>query len=288
MPKNAFKLELRTPKLRSWLEHGLAHLVERVKSKPWGAELERFGNHVQRFGGTAWDNIATRWPALGELVRDRKLVSARYRPSATTALQPEAPLSGVAIDAMLAQLVGATSWQSRASAAMSLAHVESDGVVPALVRALRDPSVEVAVAAVDALTSHYEPDSTQALLQVLGNPEGFFNPITRVAAITGLARRLAPTEFNPVFAAVRDIDAEVCIAAIAVIAERVPQLAGEQLLPILRDPTGYYLPLVRLAAANALERAGVLTGGLASEFLRNESDPALRRVFDRAKFFASA
>jgi HEAT repeat protein len=288
MPKNAFKLELRTPKLRTWLEQGLAHLVERVKAKPWGVELERIGSQVQRFGGTAWDNISTRWPALADLVRDRKLVSARYRPNAAAATAPEAPLSGVAIDAMLAQLVGATSWQSRASAAMSLAHVESEGVVPALVRALRDPSVEVAVSAVDALTSHYEAASTEALLQVLGNQEGFFNPITRVAAITGLARRLTADAFNPIFAAIRDIDAEVCIAAIAVIAERVPERAGEQLLPILRDPSGYYLPLVRLAAANALERAGVLTGGLAAEFLRNESDPALRRVFDRAKFFASA
>jgi HEAT repeat protein len=185
---------------------------------------------------------------------------------------------------LLAQLTASPSWQARSSAALSLGHVEAEGVVPTLVSALRDISIEVSVSVVDALSSHHELEATTALLDVLKNPEGYFSPITRVAALSGLARRLSIDELGPVFAAVRDIDAEVSIAAISVIAERVPALAREHLLPILRDAGGYFLPLVRLAAANALERSGSLTEPLASELLQSESDASVRRVLDRAKY----
>jgi HEAT repeat protein len=283
--KGSFKLELRTPKLRAWLEHGMAQLVVRVREAAggqWGEEVQKLSADVQRFGNQAWQRIALRWPALAELVKDRTPLRARYRPAAPSA--PEPPLSVEAIDALLAQLTASPSWQARSSAALSLGHVEAEGVVPTLVSALRDISIEVSVSVVDALSSHHELEATTALLDVLKNPEGYFSPITRVAALSGLARRLSIDELGPVFAAVRDIDAEVSIAAISVIAERVPALAREHLLPILRDAGGYFLPLVRLAAANALERSGSLTEPLASELLQSESDASVRRVLDRAKY----
>jgi HEAT repeat protein len=171
---------------------------------------------------------------------------------------------------------------------MSLAQVEGEGVVPALLRALRDASVEVAVAAVDALGGRPDASSVDALFAVLQNSDGYFNPVTRVAAISSLARRPELTSVEPLLAAVRDIDAEVSIAAIAVIAERMPDVAAVQLSPLLRDHSGYYLPIVRLAAANALERAGCLHAGTATELLQTESDPALRRVLERAQFLAAA
>jgi HEAT repeat protein len=292
MSKGSFKLELRVPRVRGWLERSLAHLVQTVRERPWHEDVERIGARVQklsqalepaqRFGDQAWQMIAARWPALSELVRERKIVSARYRPPKPEPTNPA--LSFEAIDAMLAQLNASPSWQVRRSAALSLGHVEAAGVVPALVRALRDSSVEVAVSAVDGLSSHHERDSTDALLAVLQNADGFFSPVTRVAAIAGLARRLGPDELEPLFAAVRDLDAEVSIAAIAVVAERAPARAREQLSPILRDQSGFFLPVVRLAAANALERSGSLPESLALELAQAEGDPAVRRVLERARY----
>jgi hypothetical protein len=282
MGNRSFRLELRSPRLRGWLEDGLSQLLEKMRSSVRWPELQR----VQRFGGDAWQTIAARWPVLADLVRERKLVRARYRP-AQPATPASGPLESDAIEALMAQLSAATSWQARASAVMSLAHVDGEDVVPALLRALRDPSVEVAVAAVDALGGRADGPAVDALLGVLQNTDGYFNPVTRVAAITGLARRSDLTSVEPLLAAVRDIDAEVSIAAIAVIAERFPDIAAAQLSPLLRDHSGYYLPLVRLAAANALERSGSLHAGIAAELLQQETDPALRRVLERAQYVAA-
>jgi HEAT repeat protein len=245
----------------------------------------------------AWGKIASRWPALAELVRERGLGLAGLvqdgrrgeseRPRPDPAVANGVALGAEAIDALIAQLVSSSSWQARASAAMSLGHVSADGVVPALVRALRDHSVEVAVAAADALSGQRDEHAVTELLGVLENREGYYSPVTRVAAISGLARRLDVARFDPVFAALRDIDAEVSIAAVAVIAERVPGRAGKLLLPVLCDRTGYYLPLVRLAVANALERAGALHSGVVGELLPHEVDPSVRRVLERANYLAA-
>jgi hypothetical protein len=286
MANRSFKLQLPRPRLRTWLEDGMSHLLSRVRSSAWQNDVQRLGAEVQRFGGSAWRTIASRWPALAELVKERKFVSARYRP--TAAKKPEDPaLSAEAIAALLAQLRSASSWQTRASAAHSLAHVEAEGVLEALVQGLRDPSVEVAVAVVDALSSHHERASTQALLDVLENLDGYFSPVTRVAAMAGLARRLSVGELAPVLKAVRDRDAEVSIAAIAVVAECAPSLATEHVMPILRDGSGYFLPLVRLAAANALERAGCLSETLVRELLQTEPDAAVRRILERTRYVAA-
>ena len=222
-----------------------------------------------------------------ELVREKKrAVSARYRPRAP---QPSAAgaadaLSVEAVDALVAQLMASSSWQARAAAALSLGQVHSDGVVQALVRALRDPSVEVAVAAAEALTHQEDVQAEGELLAVIDNRDGYFSPVTRVAAISALSRRLPLPHFGPVFAALRDIDAEVSIAAVAVIAERMQSSSGTYLLPLLRDQSGYFLPIVRLAAANALEHAGVLHSAIAQELLHLEHDPAVRRVLERAQY----
>jgi HEAT repeat protein len=244
---------------------------------------EQWMGEAQRFGGSAWQKIAERWPALAELLRERTSRRARGRHVKRAAPQATVPdLAPEATDALIVQLMAASSWQARAEAALSLAPCNDDGVIEALLHALRDPSVEVAVACVDALTRHTDQRATQGLLQVLQNQDGYFSPVTRVAAVSALAERLSSDQFEPIASAVRDIDAEVSIAAAAVITERAPQLASTQLLLVLRDGSGFYLPIVRLAIANALERAGLLYAGVVHELLPAERDPAVRRVFERA------
>ncbi|MET0391217.1 MAG: HEAT repeat domain-containing protein [Polyangiales bacterium] len=225
-------------------------------------------------------------PRLGE---GRRVSVRRVRSS--RALPPPLPLpidhyGSDAAPALIAQLTSSTSWETRTSAALSLAQLRADGVVPALVHALRDRSVEVAVAAAEALAIQGGDDAQTELLAVLENNDGYFSPVTRVAAISGLARRLDTTQLGPVFAALRDIDAEVSIAAVAVIADRVPAQASGLLLPLLRDRTGYYLSIVRLAVANALERTGGLHAGVVGELLAHEQDASVRRVLERAAYLA--
>jgi hypothetical protein len=299
--KRSLSLQLRNPRLSAWVGRRAARVFEHVLAIARGASNTGVvQGAVQRssvVGMAAWGKIASRWPALAELVRERGLGLAGLvqdgrrgeseRPRPDPAVANGVALGAEAIDALIAQLVSSSSWQARASAAMSLGHVSADGVVPALVRALRDHSVEVAVAAADALSGQRDEHAVTELLGVLENREGYYSPVTRVAAISGLARRLDVARFDPVFAALRDIDAEVSIAAVAVIAERVPGRAGKLLLPVLCDRTGYYLPLVRLAVANALERAGALHSGVVGELLPHEVDPSVRRVLERANYLAA-
>jgi HEAT repeat protein len=215
---------------------------------------------------------------FSELMRERRPARARRSQVRRAPLPPQLEMT----DALIAQLMAASAWRARASAALSLAHHPGDEVVQVLVRAVRDPSIEVAVAAIDALISHADERASQVFLCVLQNQAGYFSPVTRVAAVSALAQRLTPEHFAPLFAAVRDIDAEVSIAAAAVISERMPRAQSAQLLHVLRDTSGFYLPIVRLAVANALERAGVLHSSVVQELLPSERDPCVLRVLERA------
>jgi hypothetical protein len=81
---------------------------------------------------------------------------------------------------------------------------------------------------------------------------------------------------------VQDVDAEVSIAAILAISERLPELATSRLLSVLSDETSYFLPLVRLAAANALSRLGTLSNDARAYLLHKETDGDVRRVLEQA------
>jgi hypothetical protein len=75
-----------------------------------------------------------------------------------------------------------------------------------LERALRDLDAEVSIAAISALTVRAGPDSRSALLSVIENADGFFLPITRLAAARGLERlpAFAPNELGPLRSRERD------------------------------------------------------------------------------------
>lgn len=100
----------------------------------------------------------------------------------------------------------------------------------------------------------------EALLEVIRNPGGFFHPVTRAAALRALAPRLVGERMTLLVDAVRDVDAEVSLAAIGSLAQHAPShVVLDALMPILVDHTGFYLPVVRDTAVNALERAGLLS-----------------------------
>lgn len=184
---------------------------------------------MQRFGGQLRKRIAARWPALSEwlgvhVVEPTRCESAMASVETMTQKAPETPAA----------------------------------LQKTLIEKLRDPNVDVAVAAALALGGYQDSASIQAWQDVLRNADGYLNPIMRVAALQMLAPRLAAAELAPVLDAVRDVDAEVSLAAIAVLVRYAPpHVAIEGLMPILADHTGFYLPMVRDAATRALERAGL-------------------------------
>lgn len=213
---------------RLWALARVTDLIARVAART--PEPRR--QAAQRFGTQLWKRITSRFPALEGLIEG-----------------PPQPVATVHVQ----QVARPTDAQKTSD-------------VSALLRALRDPSAEVAAAAASALSTQSDPsmdeECRQALFDVLKNTEGFFNPITRVAALQALLPRLVPTGgtlMDAVILLVHDVDAEVSMAAISAIAQRASATeALNTLLPVVHDDTGFYLPMVQTAAANALERAGLL------------------------------
>jgi HEAT repeat protein len=276
-------------RLLSLTQLRLTPLLARVLNRPWPARVQRLGNQALR-------RVTERFPALAELlekgtrsVRDGFLGARQssYATEATHVSSPAAPTSAVAFadvlsaDALQAALT-APSWQTRAEAIARCGEVPSLIHVPALIGALRDESAEVAAAAALALGKQGSPYASDALRDVLANREGYFSPVTRAAAVQGLARCLPASELAPLRAALTDVDAEVSLAAIAALAECAPRTAVEDLLPLLQDVSGYFLPPVRLAAATALARTGALSQHELSGLLAREQDPAIAAVFASA------
>jgi HEAT repeat protein len=251
----------------------------------------RFGLKDLRYWARVLERVLARWRTTlkarrfgqrGQVVAAAHPLTAEAGPDNDNAAHRPLPGRSIPPERLMGELAQGSDWQSRARAASGLTAVEADGVVAALVHALSDPSVEVAVAAIQALSARHEVRVVGALREVVGSTDGYFSPVTRAAAITVLAKRLAVPELEPIFDAVRDVDADVSIAAIAAIAEHAPHTAATHILPLLEDRSGYFLPLVRLAATNALDGAGALTPDVAARLLESEPDSAVRSVLERA------
>jgi hypothetical protein len=245
----------------------------------------RFPAAVQRFGARAWQGLRSRFPvAVSSPAAGVSSPQAGAPPRAPAS--EEAPPSTVTIGAWIDDLRRAPDFEERVSAARRLADVAGEGVagegvVDALLDALNDPSAEVAVSALDALSRTGDPRAAPALASVLTNAEGYFSPLTRAAAVVGLARCSGPAAVPLLSEALTDVDAEVSLSAIAALAEVGPGMATTRLAAILTDETGYFLPAVRLAAAHALGAGGASDPDLATALLASERDPEVRAVLAR-------
>ncbi|MFT3921199.1 MAG: HEAT repeat domain-containing protein [Myxococcales bacterium] len=267
----------------------MAPLVERVLRKA-------VPTRVQRMGSQALERVAQRFPALKELLETARARLERQQrapatpttpPNGTAAThgpvldEPSASRPTISFEALVASMAD-PNWHVRADTANRLAELQAEGVAELLHRALRDESAEVAAAAAVSLSRHGTPRALAALREVLENRDGYFSPVTRAACVHGLARCVDAASAGPVLDVVQDVDAEVSIAAILAITERVPELATPRLLSVLSDDTSYFLPLVRLAAANALTKLGTLTQDTLNNLLHTETDGEVRRVLEGA------
>jgi hypothetical protein len=234
-----------------------------LRSLPWPAPLQRI---TQR----GLERLSTRIPELAELLGQK--------PRARRASQTRSTGSNLS---ELLGLLHSRDYATRLSAVQELGnHVEPEAV-PALVSALRDRSVEVAVAAATTLATHGGSDATAALLAVLENSEGYYHALTRAAAVHGLGGLLVGEQRAPLHRALRHLDAEVSIAAISALSSRGGPDDAAALLAVVANADNFFLPITRLAAARGLERLPVHLSGDLSRIRSFESDPLVSEVLDR-------
>lgn len=185
--------------------------------------------------------------------------------------------------ALLGTLHSAPDFEERVSVVRALGRRGGGQETAGLISALRDPSVEVACAAAEQLgrVAPAMPNARAALWQVIDNRDGYYNAIVRGAALAALGSCVAESELASVFRLIEDLDAEVSVAAIGALLSRAPQQAPTYLVPVLVNAQGYYLPIVRLASARALERSGALGSHALADLVQRESDPQVRAVLQR-------
>jgi HEAT repeat protein len=236
-----------------------AALLERARSLPALARSELLAQQT-------FEEVERRFPRLENLWLG--LRAAAGAPGGPRAVERQQAVQRVA----LLELSQASDWRTRASAAVSLSISQlstrtpaHEQVVHGLTQALRDPSAEVAVCAADALGNLADARAVAALREVMENREGYFSALTRAAAVRALSRCLPDAELAFVFAAVRDVQPEVSLAAIATVLLRAREAALFHLLPVLRDNSGYFASEVRLAALQGLRALAVLSPALEAE-----------------------
>jgi HEAT repeat protein len=245
-----------------------------LRALPWPTPL-------QRVTARGLARLKARIPELAELLDGPSPARAPRPPSQVEAHPPAAELPE------LRARLESRDYQVRTKAAQALGSSRDAAATEALVGALRDRSVEVAVAAATSLAVSGGERGTRALLAVLDNAEGFYHPLVRASAVHGLGSLLPRHERAPLVRALRDLDAEVSIAAISALSSGSTE-GAPPLLDVVLNADGFFLPITRLAAARGLERLSPHGSEALSRALECEGDPALREVMERLVARASA
>ncbi len=234
-----------------------------ARSKPGralvlGSRRLAFSVRVQRLGERSLQRVMTRLPQMAEWIT-RRLEPVVTRVTKTVRVGPSGevmpPVAAVTREELLSQLQAARTWQGKVQLLTALSAFDDALALAAVSAALRDTSVEVASAAIATLGVYDNPASRAALHEVFDNPQSYYHPLSRAAALLALAQSREPSEQAHVRAALRDSAAEVSMAAIAVLSQRASQADLDALTEVARDGTGFFLPSVRAEALRGIERA---------------------------------
>jgi HEAT repeat protein len=166
------------------------------------------------------------------------------------------------------------------AAAEKIEHSVDRAAVAANIAALRDTNADVARDAATALGRLGDASAVEPLIDALTNADGYFHCVVRAAAASSLAQLRDARAFYPLAGAVRDTMAEASAEAVrALAAMRDPRAVGV-LIDIVRNPTGFFLSTVRLAAVSGLKQLG---GEAAAAELLNvagnaSEDPVIREA----------
>lgn len=235
----------------------------------------RLPSPAQRLARRALVPLMERFPGLPALLGFEPVAPKTVQ--APESVRPAARTRRQELDA----LRSAPETSERARAARVLALAAEPEVTAALLLALRDSSAEVGVEAADALQHHPGRDTVDALRTVLDNRDGYFSPMTRAAAVRSLAALLPSGSDAVLTAALSQVDAEVSLAALSALVQRAEPSGAVALLGVLEDRTGFYLPLVRRAAAQGLSRLRLAPPERISGVLATEADDAVREALVR-------
>lgn len=240
----------------------LRGVIETLRNLPWPKPLQRLTER-----GLA--QLAARIPELASLLDQKPRRASRSVPPASVSLQE-----------LFTQLAAA-DYRVRLRAVQGLVHHRDQAAIDALCAALRDRSVEVAVAAVSSLQIVAGRSARMTLREVLENAQSYYHPLVRAAAVHALGGLLSEPECAPIVRALRDADAEVSIAAISALAISAPSRAGELLLELVENRDAFFLPITRLAAARGLERLSWLPQASLARLSESELDPQLSEIVTR-------
>jgi HEAT repeat protein len=142
--------------------------------------------------------------------------------------------------------------------------------VSAQIAALHDTDADVARDAATALGRLGDASAVEPLIEALSDANGYFHSVVRSAAASSLAQLRDARAFQPLANAVRDTMAEASAEAVRALAAMGDPRAAGVLIDIVRNPTGFFLPTVRLAAVVGLKQ---LAGeAAAAELLKVASD----------------
>ncbi|MDB4986161.1 MAG: hypothetical protein JWN04_1339, partial [Myxococcaceae bacterium] len=240
-----------------------------LRSLPWHA-LPPLPLPLQRFTQRGLERLKKRIPELAELLDGKAPSAPKAQKSASSSSLSE-----------LLTLITARDYETRSKAAQGLANHRDDSALDALMAALRDRSVEVAVAAATSLSMSGSARARRALLAVLENSEGYYHALTRAAAVHGLGGVQLREDPMPLQRALRDLEAEVSIAAISALSSTWDRASASALLGVVENADGFYLPITRLAAARGLERLPLCAVSDLERVRAWEPDSSVNEVLDR-------
>lgn len=186
-------------------------------------------------------------------------------------------------------------YHERLVSAAKLADLGDPSAVDGLVKALRDQAAEVAAAAASALGQLHARQAADPLRDVAANGDGYFDPMTRKAAIDALVEVAGIDAVPTLIELIRDIDAEVSRHAIFSLGRIADRRAAEPLWNVVRNPDNYFLSATRCAAVDAVAQInatlgndgeGATTRAVVSDSLRRlaseDRDPEVRAHAERA------
>jgi HEAT repeat protein len=148
------------------------------------------------------------------------------------------------------------STPTKVAAAQKIKSSADPAVVLANIAALRNADADVARDAATALGRLGDASAVEPLVEALSDHSGYFHSVVRAAAASSLGELRDPRAFQPLVNAVRDTMAEASAEAVRALAAMGDPRAVAVLIDIVRNPSGYFLSTVRLAAVVGLKQLG--------------------------------
>ena len=146
--------------------------------------------------------------------------------------------------------------KSQPAPAPASAPVIDRAAVAAQIAALRGTDADTARDAAIALGRLGDASAVEPLIEALRNANGYFHSVVRAAAAASLGQLRDARAFEPLSAATGDTMAEASAEAVRALTAMADPRATAVLIDIVRNPSGYFLSTVRLAAVEGLKKLG--------------------------------